>query len=326
LKIAAALSRKDEADSLLAAGAEELFCGVVTEELAPERTTSRFNRRYEREASLRSLADLADVAARAAARKAPVFVTLNEHAYDPALIPALTGFARELKAAGAKAVIVSDVSLMLAIRRARVPIDIHVSSVATCTNSESAAFFADLGARRIILPRHLSVRQISRLIAAGPRMEYEAFVMNDGCGFEEGLCMNTHQDSGPMCQMDWDTKPVPAADPRPGLAAEWKINWKAYRRLMSSLDNQGGKVSPQGVPAGPCGLCALPSLKAAGVASVKVAGRLGSPALRLGGVRITRAVLDRMEHGGSFRSVAAYARRLRGMPRLCAGTYTCYYR
>lgn len=326
MKITAGLAMLGELDALIAAGAEEIYCGVVPGSFANGRSPCLLNRRYESKANLGSMADLKKLTRRAGAKGVPVYVALNEHAYDPAMIPALVRFSREAAEAGAKAVIVSDVALMLAIRRARVPIGIHVSSVATCTNSEAAAFFVDIGVQRIILPRHLSVRQIARICAAGLPVEYESFAMNDGCGFEEGLCMTMHWDSGPMCQMDWRTEPRPGPAAPPGLAAGWEENWQAYRRLMQALDNGGGAVSAKGIPAGPCGLCALPALAAAGITSVKVAGRVNSPALRLGGVRLTRAVLDRVARGDAPEKIAAHARTLREMPGLCKSTYTCYYR
>ncbi|MBI5477731.1 MAG: U32 family peptidase [Deltaproteobacteria bacterium] len=320
MKIVTGLATAQEVEPLIEAGADELFCGVVPEAFVDGLGRSRLNRRYEPGANFADLAELAGVVKRAAAKNVPVAVTLNEHAYAPALIPTLVELAGTLVAAGARALIVTDLALILAIRRAGIAVDLHLSSVATCYNSEAAAFFADIGIQRVILPRYLSTRQIARLCAAGVPVDYEVFVINDGCGFEEGLCLNVHRPFGPMCQMDWR----PEVGPEP--VAGWEENWRAYRHLMGLLDHPGGTVSPQGIPNGPCGVCALAGLKAAGVGYVKVPGREYSTALRLGGLRLVRTVLDWVEGGDPAEVVAERARALKDTPLLCDSTYLCYFR
>jgi hypothetical protein len=150
--------------------------------------------------------------------------------------------------------------------------------------------------------------------------------MNDGCGFEEGLCMSLHRPLGPMCQMPWDAELVSDGPISPALAQAWDENWKAYRCLMNLLDHPGGTVSPQGIPNGPCGVCALPALKAAGVGYVKVPGREYPPAVRSGAVRFVKTVLDAVERGESSEAVQGRARALKATPLLCDSTLTCYFR
>jgi len=326
VKIVAAIATAHEVEPLITAGADELYCGVVPEAFVGAPTRGRLNRRYEPNANIRGLDEFAAIAARAAARGVPVAVTLNEHAYPPAAIPDLVELAGHLVAAGAHALIVTDIALIMAIRRAGVPIDLHLSSVATCYNSEAAAFFADLGIQRVILPRHLSTRQIARLCGAGAPVGYEVLVINDGCGFEEGLCLNLHSPWGPMCQMEWRAEPIPDGPVSAGFAAEWEENWRAYRYLMGLLDRAGGTMTRQGFPNGPCGVCALPALKAAGVGYLNVPGRESSPGLRVGGLRLVRAVLNWVERGDPPELIAANARILKGTPLLCDSTYTCCFR
>jgi collagenase-like PrtC family protease len=320
MKIVAALATAQEVEPLIDAGADELFCGVVPEAFVDGLGRSRLNRRYEAGANIGSLDALAGIVARAGARGVPVAVTLNEHAYAPAVVPRLVELAGTLATAGARALILTDLALVLAIRRAGVPLDLHLSSVATCQNSEAAAFFADLGVSRVVLPRYLSTRQIAALVDAGVPLDYEVFVINDGCGFEEGLCLNVHRPWGPMCQMDWRPEIVK------GAAAGWAENWAAYRHLMGLLDHPGGTVSPGGIPNGPCGVCALAGLQAAGVGYVKVPGREYSTEVRRGGVRFVRTVLDWVERGDPPDAIAARARALKDTPLLCGSTYLCYFR
>jgi putative protease len=227
---------------------------------------------------------------------------------------------------GVQALIVADVGLMLALREAGVGAKIHVSSLGTCTNGEAAAFFAELGADRVVLPRHLSVREIAAIRAAAPPgLELEAFLLNDGCAFEEGRCLTTHQ-LGAICMTPWKAEVVPMPGAPADLPARWEANDVSYQQLLWHLNNCGSSNNEKGLPNGPCGLCALPALQDAGVASLKIVGREASPWRKMASVQLARAVLDRVRRKEPAEAVAAKARALRDTPELCASTYMCYYR
>ncbi|MBI5480357.1 MAG: U32 family peptidase [Deltaproteobacteria bacterium] len=326
MKIVAAFATPQEVEPLIAAGADELYCGVVPEAFAGAPSQGRLNRRPEPEANIRDLAELTDIVTRAAASDVPVAVTLDEHAYSPPLIPSLVELAGDLVEAGARALIVTDIALVLAIRQAGLPLDLHLSGLAMCRNSEAAAFFADLGIQRVVLPRYLSTQEIARLCGGDVPVDYQVLVMNDGCGLEEGQCPSLHQPWGPMCQTEWRAEHSADAPVSPGFAAQWEENWRAYRYLMGLLVDPGGAVSRRGFPTGPCGVCALPALQAAAVGYVEVSGRERSPDLRVGGVRLVRAVLNWVERGDLPELIADNARALKDTPLLCDSTYTCYFR
>jgi putative protease len=70
----------------------------------------------------------------------------------------------------------------------------------TTLNPGMVELLESLGARRVIFPRSLGLSAIAELCAhAGGRLETEAFVMNEGCVFEEGYCMTTHRSAGALC-------------------------------------------------------------------------------------------------------------------------------
>jgi putative protease len=254
-----------------------------------------------------------------------VFLTLNAHHYKPDQLPLIVDMARRVADLGVEALIISDVSLILAIREADIPIRIHLSSLGTCTNAESAGLFADLGVDRIILPRHLSAREIGVLLAAKVPVEYEVFLLNDGCAYEEGHCLTTHH-YGPICMTPWQmtVNALPGADA--DIEAQWRTNHDAYQKFLWHLNNCGSSTNDKGLPNGPCGLCALSKLQAMGVASLKIVGREAAPLRKLASVQLAKAVLDNVRSGASEAAVAARAKGLRNTPELCDSTYMCYYR
>lgn len=326
MKLLAPLRSVDEAAPLIQSGAEELYCGLVPAAWVRTRGETWLNRRDPRGANLHGVDELAQVTAIAAAHDVPVFLTLNAHHYGPDDLPFVIEMAKRAADAGIQAMIVADVGLMLSLREAGLPAKLHVSSLGTCTNGEAAAFFHELGADRVVLPRHLSVREIAMIRAASPpELELEAFLLNDGCAFEEGRCLTTHQ-LGPICMTPWDSEVVPLPGAPADLAEKWKANEVSYRKLLWNLNNCGSSNTEKGLPNGPCGLCALPALQAAGVASLKIVGREASPWRKLASVQLARAVLNRVRANDEAAAVAAKAKALRATPELCATTYMCYYR
>jgi U32 family peptidase len=313
MKILAPLRSSSEVEALAAAGAEEFYCGLTPPGWAATQGRAWANRRNPRSAGVPDVADLTRIVALAAHR--PVYVTLNAPSYHASALPLLVDFGRRLlEEVGARALIVAETELLLALAEAGLARSVHVSSLATCRNRGAALFYRDLGVSRIILPRHLTLREIEDIRADG--VELEAFVLNDGCVFEEGLCATTHA-LGTFCLADGESQPV-SLSPIPPEALERYAFWKW------TLDNCGCSTS-RGFPLGPCGLCAMPRLAAAGVASLKVVGREASLERKEASVRLVAHALRLADAGAGREVLRDAAIALRGARGLCEGARLCYY-
>lgn len=130
--------------------------------------------------------ELRDAVAYAHARNVRAYVTANIFAHNRDLI-AIEEHARLLKDIMPDAVIVSDPGIFSIFRKIAPEIDIHISTQANITNSETARFWEDLGARRIILARELSLEEI-REIREKTRVELEVFVHGSICISYSGRC------------------------------------------------------------------------------------------------------------------------------------------
>jgi collagenase-like PrtC family protease len=185
---------------------------------------------------------------------------------------------------------------------------VHVSSLATCRNPGAAAFYRELGVARVILPRQMTLAEIAE--TAIPGLEFEAFVLNDGCAFEEGTCATSHA-LGPYCIGDHVGRAQGRLDER-------------YEFWKWTLDNCGSQTS-RGYTLGPCGLCALPRLLRAGIASVKVVGREASCARKAASVRLASIALEHAQARATQEAIRAAVITERGAPELCADAHLCYY-
>lgn len=309
MKILAPLRSSAEVGPLTAAGAHEFYCGVTPPFWAEAHPGAWVNRRDPSSAGVPDLEDLDAIVAGAGSR--PVYVTLNAPRYPERAVDRLVDFARELVAdRGVAALIVADWELLLALTEAGLAGRVHVSSLATCLNPSAAAFFRDLGCSRIILPRHLNLAEIETTWVPG--VEFEVFLLNDGCVFEEGLCATTHS-LGPFCLED--------GRGTEGVSPE---RLEGYGFWKWTLNNCGCRTS-RGYPLGPCGLCALPRFRELGVASLKVVGREASLPRKRASVEIAARALALAEAGAAPADIREAVGGLRGARGLCAGAHLCYY-
>lgn len=307
MKVLAPVRSADEVAPLLDAGAQEFYCGLTPPDWERDFGSAWSNRRSARSAGVADLDELRRIVALAGAR--PVFATLNSPSYPAGAVPRLVEFGRQLLAdAGVSALIVAEWELMLALVDAGLAPRLHVSSLASCRNPGAAAFYRDLGVARVILPRHVTLTEIEAI--AIPGLEFEVFVLNDGCVFEEGLCATTHA-LGTFCMSDQVGSRYVKLDERYEF---WK--W---------LQNNSGCQTSRGITLGPCGLCALPRLARAGVASLKVVGREASLARKAASVRLAAAALAQAQAGAAPEGIRAQVIALRGAPELCENARLCYY-
>jgi collagenase-like PrtC family protease len=308
VKILAPLRHSDEVVPLLEAGADEFFCGLTPPEWEARFGQTWANRRAPHSAGVPDSADFEQIIARAEGR--PVYVALNAPAYPSGAVEMLATFGTALLNGGAAGLIVADMDLLLALIEAGHGSHIHLSSLASCSNSEAAKFYRHLGIRRIILPRHLTLSEIESILI--PDLEFETFLLNDGCVFEEGLCATTHA-AGAFCTMDGEEDEAVSPETRERYAF-WK--WTL---------NHCGCRTGNDYPMGPCGLCALPRLLRAGIASFKVVGREASLPRKEASVRITALALRIARGGAGPEEIRQAVIDLRGSPQMCTERHLCYY-
>jgi putative protease len=212
------------------------------------------------------------------------YVTLNTLVFENELANA-EKYLRAMIVAGVDAVIVQDVGICRIIRELSPDFPIHASTQMTITSAAGIEFARDLGCNLVVLARECSIAEIEKINSAlrtsHSTLPLEVFIHGALCVAYSGQCLTSESLGGrsanrgecaQACRMPYDLicdgKPIPLGD----------------RKYL---------LSPQDL----AGLELLPELVRAGVASLKIEGRLKSPEYVASITRIYRQALDKLSEG-----------------------------
>ena len=110
---------------------------------------------------------------------------------------ALPAHLEKLQAAGVDALIVADLGCFALAGKYAPRCERHISTQASISNYESARAWYDLGAKRVILARELSLEEIRTIREKTPReLEIEAFVHGAMCVSYSGRCLLSNYMTG----------------------------------------------------------------------------------------------------------------------------------
>jgi putative protease len=213
-------------------------------------------------------------------RGAKGYLTFNTLVFENEMAEA-EQFLRMMIAAGVDAAIVQDVGICRLIRGVSPDFPIHVSTQMTVTSAGGLAFARELGCNLVVLARECSLKEIRRCAEAAT-LPLEVFVHGALCVAYSGQCLTSEALGGrsanrgecaQACRMAYD------------LVADGKDVPLGDRKYL---------LSPQDL----AGLELLPELVRAGVASLKIEGRLKSPEYVANITRLYRQALDRLVADG----------------------------
>ncbi len=198
---------------------------------------------------------------------AKVYVTANIYAHN-ADFEGMAEYFKEIAELGADAVLVSDLGVFSVAKEAAPNLEIHVSTQANNTNYQSAKMWYQLGARRVVVARELSMKEIKEIREKIPEdMEIEAFVHGAMCISYSGRCLLSNYLSGR------DANKGACAHP-----CRWKYHLVEETRpgeYMPVEENERGTYIYNSKDL--CMIDHIPDLVDAGVVSLKIEGRMKTP-------------------------------------------------
>ena len=132
------------------------------------------------------------------AHGAKVYVTANIYAHNADLDGIAAYFTRiEEMEEKPDALLIADLGVFAAAKRILPDMELHVSTQANTTNYESARMWYELGAKRVVCARELSLKEIRELKNRMPEdMELEAFVHGAMCISYSGRCLLSNYFTG----------------------------------------------------------------------------------------------------------------------------------
>lgn len=229
----------------------------------------RFSARADAEnLEVSQVAELAGYAHEAFTPARRVYVTLNTLVLDDELAD-LVGLLAHLEQARVDAVIVQDLGLCRLVRESFPGLRLHASTQMAIHSVAGARQLGRLGIRRVVLARELTLDEVGR-VAALPDLEVEVFLHGALCYAYSGLCLLSSHCRGLsgnrgscnyLCRNSFKT---PFGD--------------APKALMSMKDLALAE--------------ALPALRQAGVAALKIEGRKKSPLYVAAVTAYYRGLLD----------------------------------
>lgn len=228
-----------------------------------------------------SLENLAEACDYAHLRGVKIYLTLNTVVL-PSELPDALELARQAYRCGVDAFIVQDIGISIELSRIMPDVEVHVSTQMNIHDEDGLRAAAALGATRVTLARELSLAEIARLheFAEELGVELESFAHGALCICYSGQCFMSSLVGGRSAN-------------RGRCAQACRLPYELHNRaLRKTLDAPGEHLlSPKDL----CTANLIPELLHAGVASLKIEGRMKSPEYVQAVVGVYRAVIDRVE-------------------------------
>lgn len=246
-----------------------------------------------------SLDDIERAVALTREASARVYVTLNA-SMDGDDINALPPYLEQLAAAGVDAFIMSDLGAVRLARRYAPDVAIHISTQASCMNAEAATQYYELGAKRIVCARELSIADITKMRAAIPGdLQLEVFVHGAMCMAVSGRCLISDYLNGRSANKGHCTQPC-----RWGYSLVEETRPGEYFPIEEE-DGESFIMSSKDLNM----LHHLDDLVAAGVDSIKIEGRVKKAYYVATVVNAYRQVLDGADPAAFDRDLDAISHR-----------------
>ncbi|MCZ7398585.1 MAG: DUF3656 domain-containing protein [Candidatus Methanoperedens sp.] len=200
-------------------------------------------------------------------RGVKAYVTVNTLVKDSELEEACD-YLQFLCNCGADAVIVQDMGILRLLREQMPELPVHASTQMTIHNVEGVKFLQDMGVKRVVLARELSLDEIRR-IKSQTKVEIETFIHGALCFSYSGQCFLSSMIGGRSGNRGHCAQPCR----------------KKYR--MNGVE--GYLLSPKDLNMSEH----IPALVKAGIDSFKIEGRMKRHEYVAGVVRVYRKLIDR---------------------------------
>lgn len=342
MKILSPISRKEEVEPLIAAGAGELYCGIVPRQWSDRYSVfDTLNRREGYGANFSNFTDLQYAIRLAHKRNVPVFVTMNG-LYTREQYSLIREIVEKLINIRVDGLIIADLGLLLMLRKTKFPGEIHMGTGGTAFNSRTISFYKKLGASRIILDRHLTIGEIKDISQKSSSIiDLEVFILNSFCQNVDGFCTfyhGIHQDDiGISQEVDVKNKIIKFLI---SYDIEYEGHGCSLKYAERIFDNKGKKVARRPIllknssmqdknEMKGCGACAIFDFIKMKIATLKIVERGMSTDNKVRSAEFIRGVLDIPEKERNI-SKESFIRKVQALYSYaykyneCSG-FSCHY-
>lgn len=215
-------------------------------------------------------------------RGVKVYVTANILAHNRDL-EGVEAYFQELKAIKPDALIIADPGVFSIARRVCPELEIHISTQANNTNYETYRFWYELGAKRVVSARELTIEELREIRKKIPEeMEIETFIHGAMCISYSGRCLLSNYFTGRDANQGACTHPC-----------RWKYAVVEETRpgeYMPVYENERGTYLFNSKDL--CMIEHIPELLESGIDSLKVEGRMKTALYVAAVTRTYRKAID----------------------------------
>lgn len=314
MKILSPINCAKEVRQIIDNGADELYCGVLSKNWNKNFTNvGSINRREFAASNMQSYEELKEAVKEAHNSNVKVFLTMNG-LYSEEQYPQVFSELEEAKSCDVDGFIVADLGLLLQLKGQG--LELHLSTGGTMFNSEDVKFFKRLGISKITIPRHMSLKEIKKLVQKNKGTEFDVFIMNTRCMNIDGFCTFQHGINELkygflgkfLKKVKFDHFVINLIEKNPKLIRYLKnilsstsachLNYNIS--IVKGPQNKKVKkniTSVFGLNFLPnaCGACALYDFEKIGISSLKIVGRENPTSKKIKDVQYLRNLLNSLE-------------------------------
>ena len=206
--------------------------------------------------------------------QAKLYLTVNTLLKEKELTQQLYEYLAPVCEHGVDAVLVQDFGVFHFLRREFPDLPLHASTQMTVTGADGVRLLKEMGAERAVLSRELSLEEI-RSIRQSVDVELETFVHGALCYCYSGQCLMSSLIGG-------------RSGNRGRCAQPCRLPYTLLGEGQLSRSSEPYLLSPKDI----CTLRILPDLIDAGIASLKIEGRMKSPEYAAGVTAMYRRYVD----------------------------------
>jgi putative protease len=342
VKILTPFNEQNALEMLVSAGSGEFYMGFY----APEWVQafgqySDINRLtlFKETANRCTLYDIPAIVARAHFYQCPLYITLNAPGYSREQKAVLESYLDYLAQCQVDGIIVSVPELVESvISRGMQAV---ASTMCGIYNEGIARFYADLGVNRIILPRELGTDEIAAVMKAVPEVEYEVFLMRNGCRYSDAYCLGLHGggcgalcyslrqgqmqvrtvsaesqiSNDDICMMSTETQTIDTdlQGDSSQIQEQELLLWQTHQQFATQYHEFS------------CGQCAIWRFIQLGVAAVKIVGRLDDVCEVASDVAITKRNIEIAKQCESEKEYLRNMEMPGSLEEYCREGLSCYY-
>lgn len=185
----------------------EFFCGYLPDWWIQKYNkknvkilSTPLNNRNDIKANIRDKSEMNQIIQLIKEKKTKLFLVINAKYYPNYVYDDLKKYLNEIYELGIRHVICCDLGIIKLVEEYYSDIKVSVSCLNQVSNSLEVDFYSQFSnIDRIVLPRHMSSKEIVKIAEEHKELQFEYFIFSNKCMYDDGYCRGVHAFT-PICK------------------------------------------------------------------------------------------------------------------------------